>query len=187
MAVVGLSRWRGSSSSRLDLGPGLSPGESGELPPVPPFSQREKVPAKRADEGLRTETIVHAPSPHPSPSATPSPYGRGLLQAYPIVLAAVFRSEASKSLSLDQEGAGRLRSTSIVVLSGASSSAPRGSYEIQFAHSSFPCRLEPMRPAEDGRPAKRHPAGARAPGGPFRIRRVVSLRDLWLGAARSSP
>ena len=43
------------------------------------FSRGEKVPAKRADEGLLQGTSFDAAYPHPSPSATPSPHGRGLI------------------------------------------------------------------------------------------------------------
>jgi hypothetical protein len=45
-----------------------------------PFSHREKVAAEQPDEGmLRLSILANAASPHPSPSATPSPYGRGAL------------------------------------------------------------------------------------------------------------
>ena len=46
-----------------------------------PFSQREKVAAEQPDEGMRRRKKSEqgdAATPHPSPSATPSPSGRGL-------------------------------------------------------------------------------------------------------------
>ncbi len=49
------------------------------------FSQREKVAAEQPDEGIRRLGLaLCAASPHPSPSATPSPYGRGMLALFPV-------------------------------------------------------------------------------------------------------
>ena len=42
------------------------------------FSHREKVAAKQPNEGMKHQRITaDVAAPHPSPSATPSPYGRG--------------------------------------------------------------------------------------------------------------
>jgi hypothetical protein len=59
-------------------------------------------------------------------------------------------------------------------------SAPRGDYEPDSS------TLLPPAFRADGVSAVRHPAGARAPGGPFRASRAPSLRCSRLGAARCS-
>ena len=68
---------------------------------APSFSHGEKVPAKRADEGVCRQGSypqADAVRPHPSPSATPSPPGRGSLRP---PLQPAFGSTSARGDSID--------------------------------------------------------------------------------------
>ncbi len=55
------------------------------------FSHREKVAAERPDEGMRWG-VIEGITPHPPPSATPSPCGRGLADVSPTAAIVFYRA-----------------------------------------------------------------------------------------------
>ena len=77
---------------------GTEPDEATPLPSADlydwrPFSQREKVAAEQSDEGMRRSgRVSRAATPHPSPSATPSPSGRGLASLGPTAAIVFYRA-----------------------------------------------------------------------------------------------